>query len=294
MRIRTNERAVFNNGFEFVHTVIIAGNGACADIDLSTDIGIAQITQVVGLAALAESGFFELNKIADVRICGQLGARTQSRVGADLDVFGSSGLLQMAECLNLSAGAQRHIAQNAVRPHAHAVGQCDIAFKHAADINKHIAPAFERTAQIKAGRVGQGDALDQQALCLFSLPGAFQLCLLYAAVDAQRFPVGIGLGGIDGHVVLDRQRNGIGQIIFALRIIVVDATQPVFQLCGGGRQNARVDLTDFMLLLGCILVLDNPLHLATFVANDAAIPGRVLQRFGQHGHAIGARLQQAL
>ncbi len=131
-------------------------------------------------------------------------------------------------------------------------------------------------------------------MCLLCLPGAFQLCLLHSAVDAQRFPIGIRLGGIDRHVVLDRQRNGIGQIIFALRIIIVDAAQPVFQLCGGGGQNTGVDFTDFMLLLGGVLVLDNPLHLATVVAHDAPVSGRVLQRFSQHGHAIGARLQQTL
>ncbi len=97
---------------------------------------------MVGLAALAEFGLFQFDKVAYVRIRSQFRAWTQSCVWTDFDVFSRSGLFQVAECLYLRAGAQLHIAQNAMRPDTHAICQGNVAFKDAAHVNKYIAPAF--------------------------------------------------------------------------------------------------------------------------------------------------------
>ena len=58
--------------------------------------------------------------------------------------------------------------------------------------------------------------------------------------------------------------------------------------------DARVDLGDGCLVVGGILLLDDPLHAAVGVADDAAVAGRVVDDRAQHGRgraalAVGAR-----
>src|SRR6185369_11739813 len=54
-----------NLGLVFAEAIIIAGDGAGADVGLLADIGVADVAKVFGLGVLAESGFLHLNEIAD-------------------------------------------------------------------------------------------------------------------------------------------------------------------------------------------------------------------------------------
>src|SRR3546814_12514737 len=47
--------------------VVVAGDGAGADVGGGADGGVAQIAQVVGLGALAQLGVLDLDEVADMR-----------------------------------------------------------------------------------------------------------------------------------------------------------------------------------------------------------------------------------
>ena len=82
--ITADERAFFDHGHVLACAVIIAGDGACADIDARTDLGVAKVSKVVGFGAAAQLGLFRLDKIADMRALANFAAGTQMRVGAKL------------------------------------------------------------------------------------------------------------------------------------------------------------------------------------------------------------------
>jgi hypothetical protein len=62
--------------------------------------------------------------------------------------------------------------------------------------------------------------LFQQAMGDIALMDTLQFGELNLAVDAQRFPVMGRLGGSDFHVIPNRTRHDIGQVILFLRIVI--------------------------------------------------------------------------
>src|SRR5207248_5988150 len=80
-RVRADERAVLDPGLVLEEAVVVAGDGAGADVDLAPDHGIADIGQMIGLAALAEPRRLELDEIADVDIGAELRARAEACEG---------------------------------------------------------------------------------------------------------------------------------------------------------------------------------------------------------------------
>lgn len=61
--IRADKDIVANNRFVFVRAIVVAGDGARADIDVITDLRIAQIGQMTRLGAFAETRFFISTKL---------------------------------------------------------------------------------------------------------------------------------------------------------------------------------------------------------------------------------------
>ncbi len=50
-----------------IHSVIVAGDGACANVDAGSDLSVAQIGEMVGFRSGSQTGLFGLDEIADVR-----------------------------------------------------------------------------------------------------------------------------------------------------------------------------------------------------------------------------------
>src|SRR5690606_17139647 len=179
LRIGTDKGIVLDHRQRFVDAIVIAGNGAGANIDACPDLGIANIRQVIGLGALAKHAFLDFDKIAHMRLGTDPGTRAKARVRPDTRLFGHVGFLNMTECLNMGTRTDHRVFDDAMRADTYAVSQFDLAFKHAADVNKDVSAAYQRTAQIKTGRVRQRYARLQQTTRLLALPAAFQLGLLY-------------------------------------------------------------------------------------------------------------------
>ena len=65
-----------------------------------------------------------------------------------------------------------------------------------------------------------------------------------------------------------RQRNDIGDVIFALRIVIGELRQPALQIAAVGDQDAGIDFGDLQLIGRGVFLLDN----ADLITGFAGLP----------------------
>ena len=81
------------NGLVLVHAVVVAGDGAGANVHTLANHGIAEIGKMVGLGALSQLRLLGLDEIADVRPLADIAPGTQVRVRANLRAVADDGAL---------------------------------------------------------------------------------------------------------------------------------------------------------------------------------------------------------
>ena len=206
-----------------VEAVVVAGNGAGADVDTAAQRGVADVAQMVNLAARANARFFGFHEIADARAGRQSRARAQASVGSDAARLIQHRILKVAHRVHRTAGPHAGVAQHAVGSDAHALAQNHLPFEHAIHIDKHVSPTIQRAAHINARGIGEGHTGAHQRLCLARAVAAFRLGKLAALVDSQHVPGAIGAQ--NAHAMPRRHRHGqhVGQVVLALRVGVADA-----------------------------------------------------------------------
>src|SRR6185312_12926895 len=77
--VASYERAIFNDCFVFVLAIIVACDGAGANVNALTDFGVAEIGEVVGFRFFPQPDFFSLNEVAYVRALSNFAPRAQVR-----------------------------------------------------------------------------------------------------------------------------------------------------------------------------------------------------------------------
>src|SRR5690606_21360976 len=219
LAVAADEGIVADDRLVLVGAVVVAGDGARADVDPGADLGIADIGEVVGFRAFAHAGRLHLDEIADVGAGGKLGARAQACVRADAGLGAHAGAVDMGEGQDLRAGADAGIAQHAVGADARAVRDLGPAFEDAVDVDRDVRAAGEAAAHVDPGRVDQRHAPVEQCVGDAALVDALEFGELALAVDPQGFP-GVGrLRGDDRHAVGDRRRDDVGQVVLALGVV---------------------------------------------------------------------------
>ena len=78
---------------------------------------------------------------------------------------------------------------------------------------------------------------------------------------------------------LVRHRNDVGDVVFTLRVVIIEFGQPALHICTVRNQDAGVDLLNLTLFVSGIFMLNNPGYLAVFTRN-AAIAGWIVQHDG--------------
>ena len=63
--VRSRFRAIANGGDVFVLAIVVGSNRTRADIHLLAQLGIAQVSQVRRVGAIAQSGILQLDKISN-------------------------------------------------------------------------------------------------------------------------------------------------------------------------------------------------------------------------------------
>ncbi len=66
-RVDAEERPVADRGPVLALPVVVGSDGACADVGVVTDLGVAEVAHVVLFDAGAEAGVLELGEVADLR-----------------------------------------------------------------------------------------------------------------------------------------------------------------------------------------------------------------------------------
>ena len=83
-----------DDGLVLVDAVVVAGDGASADVGAFADLRVAEIGEMAGLGAFAELRFLGFDEVADVRVLADLAAGAEVREGADLRAIGDGGILK--------------------------------------------------------------------------------------------------------------------------------------------------------------------------------------------------------
>src|SRR4051812_16275392 len=154
----------------------------------------------------------------------------------------------MAEGQNFGPGAERDVAQHAVRADAHAIAELDTAFEQAIHIDDNVASAFERAAYIDASRIGEAHALVHQALCFATLERTLKRRQLGLGIHAGDFIDIVDLDRDDTNALFHRERDDIGQVVLLLSVAVADFPEPSLETLAAQRHEARIDFADSSLL----------------------------------------------
>lgn len=148
LRIGPDKYVVLDNGSMLVHAVIVAGYGARAHIDISTDITIANVGEVIGFASRANIAGFHFDKIADVHVIFQRRARTKSRVGSYPAIRTNLGTIEVAKRFYAGIGGDLDVSQNAIRRNSDPIAENDFTLEYAIDVDLAVATASKLTPNI--------------------------------------------------------------------------------------------------------------------------------------------------
>src|SRR3954447_17531340 len=105
LRVRADESAVLDGRPMLVRAVVVAGDGAGADVAALADHRVAQVGEVIRLAALPERRVLQLHEVADVRPFANLRTGAQACKRAHDRPGGHFGVLQVAVREDLRAVA---------------------------------------------------------------------------------------------------------------------------------------------------------------------------------------------
>src|SRR3990170_6549748 len=89
-----------NLGPVLVEAVIVAGDGAGADVSAGADACVADISEVVNLGALADLRLLDLDEIADMRILCERGTWPQARERSDRRPLADPRVLHVTEAFD--------------------------------------------------------------------------------------------------------------------------------------------------------------------------------------------------
>ena len=244
LRVGPHEDMIADDGLMFFRAVIVAGDHAGADIGLFAYRGVADIAQVAGLAARSYRRLFNFNKIPDPHIVSQRRIRAQARKRADAATGADDGLVDQGIGQDLHIIANQRVLEITVGRDAHIVAEPDPPLDDDVNINLNIPPRPKLAAQIKAGRIGEAQAVQHQAARLIGLKMTLGLRQLQAVIDAQGFNSGFGDDRLDRHPIRDRARDNIGQVIFTLFVVIIQRVQPAVQPFGPDRHQTGVHLAN--------------------------------------------------
>src|SRR5690606_21733713 len=169
----TNESLITNDGFKFIRTIIIAGNGTCTNIRTGTDFSIPEIGEVVGFRAYANCGIFHFYKVTDMHLGSKLRTRTLSCKRGNLGIFTNDRMVRNAQRLRFGPSCNCGIFDDAAGANFNMIAQLAITFDNLVDINLYILTDSQIATQIKAARINQMYTLLHQLFGLTCLKLTF-------------------------------------------------------------------------------------------------------------------------
>ncbi|MNF81908.1 hypothetical protein D3C84_641990 [compost metagenome] len=238
------------------------------------------------LGAFTQMHIFQLNKVT--HMCPGLQYRTRTNTGerAGIAAFSEYRAFDMAIGLDHHALAQGTVLDHAVRTDHDVVFDDDLAFEDHVDINQHVPTDGHFTAHIKTCRVSQRHTLGHQTATRAQLIMTLQLGELLAIVGTLHFHCIVRLFGRHHETIADRHGDHVGQVVLALGIVVGETAHPLPQFCERQGQDAGVAFGDRSFGFVGVFLLDDGRHLASGVAHDTAVAGRIVQFNGEQAQLL--------
>ena len=182
-----DEGAIFDDGGPLILAIVIAGDAAGPDVDILTHPGIAQVRQMICLAARADLGVFDLDEVADMHVAMQYRFGPNSREGTDPAVLRHARMVDDAVREDFRAGSNLRIADDAIGTDLHALAQPHAADQDRIDVDEHVAADFHVSAYVDSSGIRQRRAGDHQRFCPFAPVECLHLRQLNLVVDAHDF-----------------------------------------------------------------------------------------------------------
>ncbi len=270
--VGTDERARADIGEMLVEAVVITGDGPCADIRARADARIADISEVVRFRALLDARILNLDEISDMDILFDLCAGPQPRERSDNRALRDLCAFEMRERTNLRAAPHHH-----TRPEHDIGSDLAIRFQNRVGLKKHGLRRNHSNARLQRTRTQT------------ALHRGFGLRQFGTTVHAHdSFLIRIDHGATDTFRL--RKRWNIGQVIFSLRIVVLQKRSPAEKRFRIRRQNACIAQRDRALALIRILEFDNAVEQTIAPDDHAAISLALrLERDERHARASARR-----
>ncbi|MNL70678.1 hypothetical protein D3C87_1957210 [compost metagenome] len=99
--------------------------------------------------------------------------------------------------------------------------QRHLAFNNNVSVNFDITPVSKRTAQVETRRIAQHHTRKQQFFRLLSLIDTLQTGKLKTVIYAVSFADARRMNGCNFMAFVMRHRDDIGDVVFTLRVVVV-------------------------------------------------------------------------
>jgi hypothetical protein len=257
-------------GLELVEAVIVTEDRAGPDIGLLAHRAVAQIAEVIGLGARPDLDLLDLDEVADVGVGSDVRAGPQAGIGADQGPLAHDRAFQMAEGLDHRAG-----------------GDADAGPEDHELLDGDAGGDLGVPGQVDRLRRGHGDALDHQGATAALLPDRLGGGQFGLRVDAlHRGFRREGRAGRQASPMGDADH--VGQVVFAVGVVVADRIQDVEQSGAVGGQNAGIAVLDLPDAVVGVLGLDDAQQHMVRGQDQAAIGAGVGGLEAQH-RDVGAR-----
>jgi len=146
-----------NDGGVLVYTVVIAGNRSSPDVDIRTDLGVADIREVTHLGARRQVCVFDLAKVAHVYAFAKMGLGAEMSKRADLGARIHPGTLHHRGD-HPATVANLRITDHGIGPKHRVASDHCLAFEHGIGVDHRILTQLHRGIDIRRCRIHHGDS----------------------------------------------------------------------------------------------------------------------------------------
>jgi len=232
----------------FGKAVIVAGNGAGADVGFRADFGVADVGEMRNLGPFADGALFDFDEIADAGAFEEVGFRAEAGEGTDDDFGFDAAFGEDAVGLDENIVAENGVVKDAAGTDGAA--RADFGFAEELDGGFEDGVFAGDDVGIDEDGFGElnGDAVAHELIALPFAEGAVDGGEIGASVAAEGF-AGIGGDiGQDGFAFGVEDGDGVGEIEFAMLVVGLDLGERGPEFGGGETVDAGIDFVELALV----------------------------------------------
>ena len=273
---RPDERAGTNLGRALGEAVIVAGDGACADVGPCPHGGIAEVGQVVGLRSGAQPGLLHLNKVPDARPLTHERIRPQPSVGTNGRAALHGRRLERREAVNRHVLPHRGVDELTVCANTRTRRERRLSTENDPGSERHIGGDLNLRLNHHRADVLKVDPVPCVLLdhtLLQNLPGQCQLVAIIDALDFAEVAVNLHTAPS----LTGRPLHDVGEVDLILVRMWLKRGENRAKPRDVEAVQARVDLADGQLRSGRFLGLDDAPGLTRCVSLQPTVVGAVFE-----------------